>query len=161
MEKALDDPDSGVAFSAVVAVGNLPGGMGIHWPKLMDKTTSADEGIRHAACLALAAKRVPGAEAFIGPRLHDEAVSVRYGAALALISYRSQEAVPILRSILEAETHDRFDAVKFQQIRLNAISSIGREGWALFEEDLQKLVGRTRDLRIETAAKEALNLLKM
>ncbi|MCY4643954.1 MAG: HEAT repeat domain-containing protein [Bacteriovoracales bacterium] len=161
LEKALDDPDPTVVFSAVVAVGNLPEGMGIHWPKLMALTTSSDEGIRHGACLALSAKRAPGARPFIEARLKDEAVSVRYGAALALIPYRSEKARSIIRDILERETHDRFDAVKFQQVRLGVISAIGRNRWIAFSGDLQKLAKRTRDLRIETAAKEALNLLKM
>ena len=161
IEQALSDPDKNVAFNAIVAVGNLPPGMSIDWRKLMDKTKSPDEGIRHAAILALAAKRVKNARVFIEQCLHDGSISVRYAAALALIQYRSQQAVATVREILSRESHDQFDAVKWQRIRLNIISTIGREGWAVFVPDLEKIIQQTPDLRIETTTNEALNLLKI
>ena len=161
LELALNDPDKNVVFNAIVAVGNLPPTMGIHWPKLMDKTKSPDEGIRHAAILALAAKKVPGAQAFIEPRLQDESISVRYAAALALVQYRSEKAIEMIREILLRETHDRFNPTQLQKIRLNLISAIGRESWKIFANDLQKVIQQTDDLRVETTAKEALNLLKI
>ena len=161
LEQALNDPDKNVAFNAIVAVGNLPRGMGLDWAKLMDKMESPDEGIRHAATLALAAQRVEGAQGLIERRLQDKSISVRYAAALALIQYRSPKAMAIVKKILSQEVHDQFNALKWQRIRLNVISAIGREGWGAFVEDLQKIVRQTLDLRIETTANEALNLLKI
>ena len=138
LERALDDPDENVAFSAVVAVGNLPEGMKINWSKLMDKVNSSDEGIRHAAILALAAKKVKEARPLIESRLHDAAIAVRYAAALALVQYHSKKAIVTVREILSSETHSQFDSKKLQKIRLNLISAIGRAHWTIFADDLQK-----------------------
>ena len=161
LEHALDDPDSTVVFNAIVAIGNLPEGMSIHWPKLMDKLSSEDEGIRHAAIFALASKRVDAARPLIVSRLKDPALAVKYAAAVALVRFRSEKALPVIREILLSETHQRFDERKWQKIRLNLISAIGREKWRTLKSDLESVVASTKDLRIQTTAKEALNLLKI
>ena len=161
LELALESPDPNVAFNAVVAVGNLPEGMEVHWPKVAKLATSPDPGIRHAAVLTLAAKRVDGAQQIIGARLQDESIAVRYAAALALVQYRSEDAVATVREILQRESHEQFDSAKWQKLRLGLISAIGRQRWREFSQDLEKVVQQTNDLRIETTAKEALNLLKI
>ena len=159
LEQAVGDSDHHIAFNAIVAVGNLPQGMEINWDLLLAQVNSPDEAIRHAAILALASKQVERAPAVIVPRLQDQAISVRYAAALALIQYRSPAAVGTIREILRQESHPQFAADKWQQLRLNVISAIGRAGWKLFGPQLQAIVGQTSDLRVETTAREVLNLL--
>ena len=162
LESALDSKDNTIVFSAVVAVGNLPEGMDIHhWPKLISKLQAEDEGIRHATVLALATKKVQGAQQLIEEKLQDPSLSVRYGAALASIPYHSKKAEPMVREMIPLETHHRFNPRELQKLRLSLISAIGREKWTAFEEDLKKVIRDTGDLKVETTAREALNLLKI
>lgn len=161
LELAAGDPDPEISFNAIVSLGNLPPEIIPDWSKLVPKLESPDEGIRHAAVLALASKKAPMAQELIEPKLNDPAISVRYGAALALVPYHSPVAAPLIQKILMMETHPQFNNIKLQKIQLNLISAIGREGWMAFRPHLETLAKKTRDLRVETTAKKALNLLKI
>ena len=161
LELALDDPDLSVSFNAIVSIGNLPPPLTPQWPRLIAKLESLDEGIRHAAILTLATKKAPDAQKLIEPKLNDPAISVRYGAALALVQYHSQQAAPLIAEILMMETHPQFNSSELLKIRLNLISVIGREKWQIFRPQLEKITRKTRQLPVETTAKKALNLLKI
>lgn len=161
IEKAINSKDRNIAFNAIAAAGNLPEGMSIDWSVLMEKTNDDDEGLRHAAVLALAAKRAPGAEIVLKHKLSDESVAVRYAAATALVQYQEEAALPTVREILKLESTEMFNDQQLQKLKLNLISSIGRSGWSELRPDLEEIVSNTSDLKIETTAKQALNMLKI
>lgn len=160
LEKALDDPNKDIAFNALVGVGNLPPELSVDWSKVMSKLEHQDEGLRHAAVLALASRKIGAAQTLIESRLDDNSIAVRYAAATALVNYKSPKAVDTIKEILKLKTNEIFDIAKTQQLKLGALSAIGREKWKLFHEDVENLANSTEDLRIETTARQVLNELK-
>lgn len=160
LEKAIDDKNNEISFNALVAVGNLPEGLTVNWAKVMEKLESEDEGLKHAAILALASKRVESARELIEAKLRDPSVTIRYAAATALVNYKSEMAVDTLKEILNLTENKFFNAVKLQKLKIGVVAAIGREKWRLFENDLAQLAESTEDLRVETTTRQALNLLK-
>ncbi len=160
IEKAIDDPNKEIAFNALVGVGNLPPELSVDWSKVMGKLDSEDEGLRHAAILALATRKIKPAQPFIEQRLNDNSISVRFAAATALINYRSEKALPTIREILELESNEFFNPVKLQKLKLGVLSAIGRERWIELRPEVEKLANSTEDLRLETTARQVLGELK-
>lgn len=156
--QALGDSSAEIQFRAIVALGNMPRGTKIPWADVIKFLHSSDKILQQAAILALATHRVQGIQEDLSAFLTHQDHNLRYSAALALINYKNEGAVPILQELLLQKPRE-LDPLQWQAIRLNCLSAIGENKW--FElQNLVRQVGHSGgDLKVVALARETLKQL--
>ena len=156
--RGLDDDDPGVRFHAVVALGNMERGENIQWSKIIDFLQSADILLCQAAVLTLATHRVPAAEEKIAALLVHAEQKLRYSAALGLINYKNNRAVPVLREILFSNP-SAIDSEQHKALKINILISLGSNGWKEQVALVQQVEEEEKDLTILAQAREVIREL--
>ena len=156
-------------FYALAALGNYSKDIKFDWDKVITFLDSDDEGLQQAAILALANHRVPQAQSRLEKFLNHETLGLRYSAAMGLIYYKSQKALPELRRILlrsppqmkkgeRAET--AFGPNDLQALRLNILHVLRSEKWTALNDVLRRLTKNEANKKLALRSQEILNQLK-
>lgn len=165
LNKALNDEDSQVQFSAVVALGNLPAGSEIDWARLQELLASSqDVGLQQAILMVVATHRREGGDQWLRPFLASQHRMLRYSAALGLIYYAPNEAAPVLKEILSL-SYDRvgegeLNGAQVEALKVNVLAHIQKAGAKELLFLAQDLSENEPNIQVSTRAKELVNLLK-
>jgi HEAT repeat protein len=128
-------------------------------PDLLPLAQSADAGLRKAAVHALGAFRLPEARAAVAAALDDEAVDVRWNAALALARQGDARAVPVLLQMLDRQQLAALPELSPDQ-RDDAVMEAVRASTSLPDPRLRDALARAREgdpsLKVREAARLAL-----
>lgn len=167
IQKALNDKDPKVQFSGVVAIGNMPSTFPIEWTPLLQKMRETkDEGLRQAIILGAASHRVKDAQVDMVGYLDSTNPSIRYAAALGLINFKDEKALPVLEEILflvpptTKPEPGQFGANETVGLQLNILNALQKNEWKLLNGALSKLIATSGNKLLVVKAQEALNLLK-
>lgn len=131
--EATQDPDQKVVFSAIAAIGNFEQLYGQDLKALNGLFESKDTGAVQALQFALAQHRLEWARENIERNLIAESQALRYSAAIALINYKSERALPTLNEILSLSdtVQERgpnvLDAKKRLALKLNVLNLLAKE----------------------------------
>ncbi|MBP9682661.1 MAG: HEAT repeat domain-containing protein [Bacteriovorax sp.] len=168
LQVALGDSDLDVKFHAIVSVANMPKGIQFDWAKMIELLSSDKPILKQAAVLTLATHLVPEAQVPIKELLIDPSITVKYAAATALINYKNEAAIPVLKEILlipnpEASARILPPALDSQQIvdlKLGVLVTLQKNDWKVLNDILLDVANKDSNNSVATKAKEVLNLLK-
>jgi Sec-independent protein translocase protein TatA len=168
LQIALLDMDTDVKFHAIVSLANLPKGIKFDWTTTIALLKSPEAILRQAATLALATHLVPEAKEAIHPLLHDESRVVRYAAATALIAYKDDAGLDLLKEILltpyppkEARViPPALDVKQISDLKLSVLITLQKYNWDILNNTISEIANKDDNISVATKAKEVLNILK-
>lgn len=142
---ALTAGDASAKFHAVVGFSrysknDLPS---VPTNELINILNADDEVLAQSAALALATFEIPEAQEHLVSKLSQAPLGLRFSSALALIAYRNEKALPLLKQIMgddlanDQEFKKRFQAKQILDLKLNILSSIEKYQWT-FAYDIVK-----------------------
>ncbi len=168
LQTALTDTDLDVKFHAVVSLANMEKGIPVDWSKVIELLHADKPVLQQAAILALATHQVPEAKLPIREHLNDTNLIVRDAAATALIAYKDEAAIPVLKEILltsypEAKARvlpPALDAQQITDLKLSVLNTLQKHDWKVLNEIILEVANKDQNNSVATKAKEVLNLLK-
>lgn len=168
LQTGLSDVDMDVKFHAIVSIANMPKGIKFDWSKLIELLKSDKPILRQASILALATHVVPEAQAPIKELLSEVNFIVKYAAATALIAYKDEAAVPVLKEILLIPYPDAkarvlppaLDAQQITDLKLSVLNTLQKHDWKVLNNIILEVANKDQNNSVATKAKEVLNLLK-
>lgn len=158
LHKGLKSTNKEIQFNAVVGLGNMPLEMQVDLTPLREVLKSSkDAGLMQAAVYALAHRKISWGEKEIVKLLSNHEPSVRFAAAIALINYKSKQALPTLRQVLGLNDAGElgFDAQKIENLKLSLLKALERNRWNVLRESLNELKS-SENLKVSTRAQEIL-----
>lgn len=160
LAQALSEEDHELRFQAVIALGNLKSIPSFPWEKLISFLNIDDVGLQQAAIYALATHRVPAAKLEIEKKLTSVDLSVKYAAAIALINYRYEKALPLLHEILQLGVNSTFTDSQVESLKINLLQTLSLESWDVLNPFLEKIEGQEKNIKVISKIRETLNKLK-
>ncbi len=161
---ALDDEDKNVKFHALVAIGNLPKEIALDWARVEKELKSEDHALKQAAVLALATHKVESAQEPIAALINSDLVGVKYAAATALIKYRDERALPVLREVLSMKVdptrENSFNVGEVEGLKFNILHALEQESWDVLLPEIEAVAKNESSSRIQSKALDVLNRLK-
>lgn len=163
--KAVNDENSEVRFSAIVSLGNLPTDSKIDWVNLEKILVSeSDEGLKQAVILTVATHRRENGAQLLRPFLLSQQKMLRYSAAMGMIYYAPMEAEPVLKEILalgyQNVTPGELNGAQVEAMKLNVLTHIQKAGTKQLISLVHDLVEKDSNIGVSTKAQELVNLLK-
>jgi len=165
---ALSDQDLDVRFHAIVSLANLPKGIIFDWNKVIELLNSDQPILKQASVLALATHAVPEAQASIKRLLVDSNSIVKYAAATALIAYKDENAMSVIKEILlkpyplatARVQPPLLDAQQITDLKMSVLSTLQKYNWKVLNDIILEVASKDSNNSVATKAKEVLNLLK-
>lgn len=162
--KGLADVDENVKFHTIVALANLPKTIVFEWQPVIDLLGSKDHAFVQSAIYALGTHEVFKAELQIEKLLtSDLSFGVRYAAATALILFKNEKSLEVIKEIFELDENSlegKMTVDDLRNLKFNALGSIEKVSWNLCFDLVEKLSQSDKDVKVIVRAKEVLNLLK-
>jgi len=168
LTKALEDPDSETRISVIWALGSS--GDAAVVPRLVPLYTAqdADAGIRKMVVYALGA--LPGTDQVVTLRtaLQDDAVDVRWNAAVALARKGNHEGVPVLKQMLDREyvtqavkrdVRQDTDEDPIADVMISGLRAAAALNDEALKPSIAALSRSDRSLKVRDAALEALKVM--
>ena len=163
INKAVKDLDPKVKFHAVTALGNMPTGIPFEWKALFPLLKAADIPLQHATILTLSVHNVREAQNLIRGKLGDSEVSIRYASATALIQFKDDAAISVLKEILELNSFPKkpapFTSKQIQNLKLNVLGMLIKQKWKVMPKVIHSLSENEGIPSVKSRAKELLNQL--
>lgn len=165
LNAALLDQDPQVKFNAVVSLGNMPLNSIIEWDKIEAMLQDQqDPGLVQVALLTMATHQRPTTQEKALNLLSSQDRSVRYAAAITLIQFQSEAAIPVLEEVLNL----RYDVAKagelngaqVEALKVNVLENLEKSKWNELSNLVQKVEQDDTNVRVTTKAKQTLKLLK-
>lgn len=167
LAKALDCDNVSLRIQVVLALAEVGGNGAV--PALAPLLDADDDGVRKAAAHALG--KLGGEETvpLLIPLLADREEDVRWNAALALAASGSDAGSSVLRQMLDrryldevgtkrhAEADRRLTGAQASEVMINAVRAIARLSSSDFRRVLEHLRDEDEDLRVQEAARLALD----
>lgn len=168
LQLSLEDSDLDVKFHAIVSLANMPKGIKFDWAKLISLLKAPEPILQQASILALATHGVPEAQIPIKTLLNEPNFIVKYAAATALIIYKEESAIPVLKEILVMTYPDAaarvlppaLDAQQITDLKLSVLSTLRKAQWTVLNDTILDIANKDLNNSVATKAKEVLNLLK-
>lgn len=98
--------------------------------------------------------------------LTSDSAAIRYAAALGLINFKDEKAIPVLQEILltkvemKPREEGKFDANQMIGLKLNIMAALQKNDWRKLNDTLSKVAGEEDNKKVAVKAQEVLNLLK-
>lgn len=165
LNAALIDPDPQVRFNAVVSLGNMPKDSQIEWDKVDALLNEQqDPGMVQVALLTMAAHQRPTTEEKALNLLSSPERTIRYAAAIVLIQYKKNEAIPVIEEILnlryDVAEAGQLNGVQVEGLKVNVLENLEKSKWNELSNLVQKVEQDDTNVRVTTKAKQTLKVLK-
>lgn len=168
LQMGLEDVDLDVKFHAIVSIANMPKGIKFDWKKLIFSLEAPEPILKQASILALATHSVPEAQLPIKALLNDPNLTVRYAAATALVNYKEESAILLLKEILLLNYPDSkarvlppaLDAQQITDLKLSVLDTLQKNQWPALNNIILDVSNKDLNDSVATKAKEVLKLLK-
>ena len=163
LNSALIDNDANVKYSAVAAIGNLEESVGVDFEalrKLLEQ--NEDLPLKQASALALATHGDIKSEKLIEDLITHESRNLRYTAALCLINFKNDKALPILDEISKLSSLEKSKNLMPGQIvgmKMNLLVAAKKNNWNV-EKFSSQIVKNEENNAVLSKARELLNQLK-
>ncbi len=165
LNKALEDEDPKVVFSALTSMANI-GALKddkVSWTQV-EKIMNGNDALLSQASLLLAAqnKKVEAREN-IRQFLSSENVYLRFAAATGLIYFSDYSALPTLEKILsmtDKDINEKLNGAQIEQLKLNVIGAIEKNKASEFIKLLSEISSKDENIKVSTRAQKLLNVLK-
>ena len=100
--------------------------------------------------------------------LKDQSSLVKYSAATALIGFKDEAAIPILKEILLAQipcnkervVPPALDAQQITDLKLSVLGTLQKNDWKILNDIILEVANNDQNNSVATKAKELLNILK-
>lgn len=162
LELALKDEDEKVRFNTVVSLGNFKKIEKLDWDLVINQMKSDDVGLQQVASYTLSQHNVHKSKKFMTSLLGSKNTSVRFAAAIALTTFKVDQALSALDEIvaLGFKNDLNLNGAQVEALKINIVKAYKKTGWEKLRERVAKLGDTTDNVRVSTTAKEALNSLK-
>ena len=165
LNAGLADQDPQVRFNAVVSLGNMSQGSAIDWTKvaaLFDQET--DPGLKQVALFTMASHKHPTTQEKALSLLSSGEKTLRYAAAIVLISDKKNEAIPVLEEIMglryDVAQAGALNGAQVEGLKMNALDNMEKSGWKDIASLVEKVEQGDSNVRVTTKAKQVLKVLK-
>lgn len=165
LNAALDDQDPQVKFNAVVSLGNMPQGTAINWEKLeASLQQDLDPGLKQVVLLTMASHNRPTTQEKALGLLQNSEKTLRYSAAIVLIQFKNQEAIPVLEEILnlryDVAQAGELNGAQVEGLKMNVLENLEKSKWNEMATVVAKVEQDDTNIRVNTKAKLVLKVLK-
>jgi HEAT repeat protein len=165
LNSALGDQDSQVKFNAVVSLGNMSETNQIKWDKVEALLQQdSDPGLRQVALLAIAAHRRPNTPDKALPLLTSSEQTLRHAAAIVLIYYKKNEAIPFLEEVMnlryDIAQAGELNGAQVEGLKMNVLENIEKAKWSALTKLVERTNSEDTNVRVATKAKQVLKVLK-
>ncbi len=165
LNAALDDQDHQVRFNAVTSLGNMSQDSEIDWPKVEAMLSNSDDvGLKQVALLTIAAHKRANTQEKALPLLQSSEKSLKYSAAIVLISSQNPEAIPVLEEIMnlryDVSEAGAFNGAQVESLKVNVLENIEKSKWTATTKIVQTAEATDTNVRVSTKAKAVLKVLK-
>lgn len=165
LTEVLDASNPELQFHIIASMGNhAESNLSIPEEKLLTiLNTTEDKTIQQAAVLTLATHRVEGARRPLIGLLNGDHQKIRISAALGLINFKEEQALPHLREILQANTTkwgEDWTGVQIEALKINLLDALERNKWAVLFDEIEVLSKDTGQLKLAAKSRNTLNVLK-
>jgi HEAT repeat protein len=165
LNHALEDIDSQVKFNAVVSLGNMDKGVQIAWDKVDALLQQEqDPGLKQVALLTMAAHNQPQTEEKALILLNSSERTLRYAAALVLINFKNERAVPVLEEIFnlryDVAQAGELNGAQVESMKVNVLENLEKSNWNELRSVVAKVEEEDTNIRVTTKAKQVLKVLK-
>jgi hypothetical protein len=156
LNAALEDQDPQVKFNAVVSLGNMSK------EALLQQDT--DPGLKQVALLTMAAHQHPNTEEKALSLLNSPEKTIRYAAAIILIQFKNQMALPILEEVLglryDVAQAGQLNGAQVEALKVNLLENVEKSKWNEMANLVQKVEQDDTNIKVTTKAKQVLKVLK-
>lgn len=164
LQMGLGDTDVDVRFHAIVSIANMPKNINFDWSKLISLLRADESILKQSAILALATHKVKEAQISIEELLNDKNSVVRYSAATALIAYKDENSLSVLKEILlmrypapEARVQPPLlDAQQITDLKLGVLGALQMHDWRIMDDIILEVANKDTNNSVATKAKELL-----
>ncbi len=165
LNKALEDQDPQVKFNAVTSLGNMGPESVIEWPKVEALLNQeSDPGLRQVALLTIAAHHRPNTEEKALVLINSADKSLRYAAAAVLISFKNNQAIPVIEEIFnlnyDVAKAGEFNGAQVEILKMNVLDNLEKSKWNDLTKQVEKVESSDTNVRVTTKAKLVLKVLK-
>ena len=165
LNAALGDLDSQVKFNAVVALGNMSKDSDIKWEKIEAMLQQElDPGLKQVALLTMATHQRPNTEEKAISLLNSSEKTIRYAAAIVLISFKNSRSVPVLEEILnlryDVAQAGELNGAQVEGLKMNVLENLEKSNWNELASVVEKVEQDDSNVRVSTKAKQVLKVLK-
>ena len=165
LNQALEDQDPQVKFNAVTSLGNMPKGTQIDWNKVEALLQQQDDpGLRQVALLTMAAQEYQNTENSALPLLNSSEQNLRHAAAIVLIQYQNEEALPVLKEIMnlsyDVAKAGEINGAQAEALKVNVLENIEKSKWNRALDLVENAEQNDPNVRVATKAKQVLKVLK-
>lgn len=161
--RALSDLDKNVRFHALVALGNYPQGIEFDWTKIVKFLSSDDFALQQASALVAGTHMVKSAVPKLVGLLTSTNIGIRYAAASALIPFKNENALPVLRKILLSAGFDKQSKISLPEmigLKLSVLNAVEKSGWTKLNKTINDVASNEQNPKVISKARELLILLK-
>lgn len=159
--KAMTDEDGKVRFNSIVGIGKLELDEGIDWEKLKELTTGEDAGVKQAVLLAAAKHRKVEFIPILKTNLVNTDKTIRFAAARALINFKDEESLNVLKQILDHNYGDpKLNDAQIEALKLSTMRVLMNNKWKVLKKELMLVSENDASEKVKLKAKEVLNSLK-
>ena len=156
--QALQEPAVETRIYALVALGELRDPASV--PAIIDATRDPEKDVRKTALYTLGQTGDARAVPVLASALEDGTADIRFNAALALARFDDARALPVLREMIDRAKLDMIPGMRpdqKEQAMIAAIGAYGRLGGAEAKETLRPIAARDPSVRVQSAAKAAID----
>ena len=156
--EATREPAVETRIYALVALGELKDPAAV--PAMIEAAKDPERDVRKTAMYTLGQSGDARAVPVLANALTDGSADIRYNAALSLARFNDKRAVPVLREMIDRKQLDMVPGMRPDQKEEAMIAAIGayaRLAGAEADEVLRPIADRDASMRVQSAAKAALN----
>jgi HEAT repeat protein len=146
-------------------LGNMSKGSNIDWNKIEELLKQEnDPGLKQVALLTMATHDYPKTEANALPLLNYAEKTIRYAAAVVLIQYKNEEALPVLKEILNLKYDvaklGELNGAQVEAMKMSVLENVEKAKWKKLILAIEKVESLDPNVRVSTKAKLVLKVLK-
>lgn len=159
-KKSIKDKDKNVVFHTLVALGSLPQGIDFDWSLVESFLDSEDLGAKQAAIFVLSTHKVNSSVEKIVSLLSDESISIKYSSALALISFKDERGLEVLKEIIKREKEIISPGItgmsQLGVLKVNIVSMLMKNNWFILNDFLKAHISNEKNLKVVAKVRELL-----
>jgi len=155
-----NETDANILFHTIVALGNMPQDIEFDWDVLIPFLDEEDNGLKHAAILALANHKIEKSYPKIEILLASDDRGIRFAAATVLINRKNEKVLPILKEIMALDANNNYKPQELTGLKINVLNELEKSKWTDAQNIVFEMMQNEKNIQLKTRAEEVYKHLK-
>lgn len=165
IQKAILENEGNIRFHALVALSNMPkSNFVFDWNPVLELLKVEDPALTKVVILTLSTHRVKDGLPKIVELLNSRNKLVSFSAALGLINFKDNSALPVLSEILKLPYSSASEYLVKKEdlvsLKLNVVSALRVNEWPVLKNEIEFISTNDENLQLRSASLDYLKTLK-